>query len=795
MLNIYKGYGAEMVNLSSNDSKWIWYENSSVTVCGKSQHEMVYFRRKFDVQNHGCVLKVRISADSRYRLYCNGIAVASGPCKGNHWYTCYEYVDLSAYLRIGKNVIAAKVLHLADIHPYDWSTGGPTSIMRTGSGGFLLDGVLIGSDGNKIEDVGTDERWLAWKEQSITFLPPQRGYWASIFEHVDGSGYIHKWNEVDFVDSLWETPYIVTDSLFTQKPISSYGQTNGWDLRERSIPLLYEIDKLFLCMTKGSECFASGNKFLSGEEELDISPYSCCFMELDAGELTTGYLNLSLKGGEGSKIKIIYSECYESSLNGEYVKNIRNESGGILRGDEDILEPGGEELDWQTFWFRTFRFVRLEIVTSHSLLRLKKCTYTETGYPLNIEGEFTSSDSMSEKLWEISVRSLRRCMHETYEDCPYYEQLQYIMDTRLQALFTYCISKDDRLARKAIHDFHSSLTPEGLLQARYPSMMRQIIPGFALHWIFMLDDHFQYYGDFDLIKRYRPTMDAVLDWFDRKIDMQGLVSNTGYWSFVDWVQGWDQDSIPKANRRGPLTVYNLMYAAALHTAARLNEATGRRGVAEEYRMRAEGIVKQVRTSCWSEEKMLFTDGPGIDEYSQHTQVWAVLGDAISGIEAKKLMTRMLEADISKVSYAMSFYLFRALEAVGLYDNVNKLLGIWRELAKLNLTTWVEDPVTQRSDCHGWGAVPIYEFSAMTLGVRPAAPGFAKTVIKPHMAGLNHASGAVATRYGPIKVDWRICEKLFTIEVVGPVNLDITICMPDGIEASAVAGVYKGSCRL
>lgn len=61
--------------------------------------------------------------------------------------------------------------------------------------------------------------------------------------------------------------------------------------------------------------------------------------------------------------------------------------------------------------------------------------------------------------------------------------MQYELDTRLQALFTYSISADDRLARKALYDFHSSLMPTGILQSRCPSVGRQVIPGFALYWI------------------------------------------------------------------------------------------------------------------------------------------------------------------------------------------------------------------------------------------------------------------------------------------------------------------------
>ena len=73
--------------------------------------------------------------------------------------------------------------------------------------------------------------------------------------------------------------------------------------------------------------------------------------------------------------------------------------------------------------------------------------------PLESGTSVETSDPSLKAIWEISERTLRRCMHETYEDCPFYEQLQYVMDTRAQILYTYALAADDRLARKAIDDF------------------------------------------------------------------------------------------------------------------------------------------------------------------------------------------------------------------------------------------------------------------------------------------------------------------------------------------------------
>jgi alpha-L-rhamnosidase len=65
------------------------------------------------------------------------------------------------------------------------------------------------------------------------------------------------------------------------------------------------------------------------------------------------------------------------------------------------------------------------------------------------------------KLWEVGWRTARLCAGENYFDCPYYEQLQYEADTRIQSLISLYIAGDDRLMRKAITDFFNSRVAEG----------------------------------------------------------------------------------------------------------------------------------------------------------------------------------------------------------------------------------------------------------------------------------------------------------------------------------------------
>lgn len=78
--------------------------------------------------------------------------------------------------------------------------------------------------------------------------------------------------------------------------------------------------------------------------------------------------------------------------------------------------------------------------------------------------------------------------------------------------------------------------------------------------------------------------------------------------------------------------------------------------------RATAVQIAVRTFCTGPNGML-QDGPGIDEYSQHTQVFAVLTDTVTGEQGKSNLreTILHKEQYPQCSVAMAYYLFRALE--------------------------------------------------------------------------------------------------------------------------------------
>ena len=136
-------------------------------------------------------------------------------------------------------------------------------------------------------------------------------------------------------------------------------------------------------------------------------------------------------------------------------------------------------------------------------------------------------------------------------------------------------------------------------------------------------------------------------------------------------------------------------------------------------------------------------------------------------------------DIDICSYSMRFYLMRALEMVGMYDRSEVIWDDWKEMLNQHLTTCPEDSVNMRSDCHGWSALALYEFTRCILGVRPLEPGWTKIGIEPQLLSLSDFSGSVITPKGMVQVSWKHESGRFTISGQVPDEVPVELHLPDG----------------
>ena len=103
---------------------------------------------------------------------------------------------------------------------------------------------------------------------------------------------------------------------------------------------------------------------------------------------------------------------------------------------------------------------------------------------------------------------------------------------------------------------------------------------------------------------------------------------------------------------------------------------------------------------------------------------------------------------------MNYFTFRALEKAWLYEKyATDVFSGWKKMLDLHCTTWCENPDSPRSECHGWSSAPMYEISAMVMGVYPVEDGFAKVRVAPVLPPQDfYAKGRVPVPRGYIDVE-------------------------------------------
>ncbi len=631
---------------------------------------------------------IEVTGRSQYKLFVNGTSVLFGPCRSQREIAYYDTLDIAPYLKVGRNTLVLQVMSYPE-HPENRSQAGPNYCYGDDGGPAIsVEGVLGDKDPSK------PENWLIWLDKGMTFSD-DGVFLTGATERVDGR--LSCLNP--FLSEKWECPDLLQAVYRQPWAYDPFGCCHGEVFLPRPIPLLYRREYCFPNWQR--------NEVPAGEKRRFV---------LDAGRLTTAYFRIGLQGGRGAKVRILYAESYfQRREDGSVYKGVRDDPSGFLDGMYDEILVGSSGV-YEPFRFRTFRFVEITVEAGEEPLTLLPQPYIETAYPLENTKRPQFKNTREQRLYDVAFRTLQLCVHDTYEDCPYYEQLQYACDTRLEILFTYASTDDKKLPAYAIQLFASSLESNGFTQARFPSRESQIIPVFSLYFVMMLEDYVRETGDLNYIRTFLPIAERVIEKFLSNRCPDGLLAPNGYWDYFDWTRQWsDVASVPTAVKDGESVLQNLFFVYATQSFIRLLQRFGRWNQAAEYAEECNKLLDLVEQLGYDCDKGLYREGPRTDEYSQHTQIYAVLTGLVKGEQARKIMERVLtDPTLVQCSFMQNFYLFRALEKVGMYDETLKLWDKWESFLQLHCTTFPETPFDPRSDCHGWSALPLYEMSLKRL---------------------------------------------------------------------------------
>lgn len=696
---------------------WIWLPGES-----KPEPTLVEFCLEFTLSS-ATRTRIHLSADHRHEFFVDGQLISRGPDRSDPGHWAFASFDLD--LEAGSHEFRAEVAWWGKLAPVAQMSSGPGFIL---SAEGLEDSVNTGSGD-----------WLCRKFEGIEFLPAL----ANVY-HVIGPGFVVDGNRF-FNRGEWLSPEKARSFFWNFHGIIAPGPI----LHPASLPEQLRRDfplkgvKALGPVSNDAqwngdfdaEALGEWDALVCDGRSLTIPAGAKVAALVDFDDYVCGYAHLEIDGGKNARIGVHWAEslilkpieaCEEKGNRAEWKNK-------YFVGFGDRFIADGAHREFKSLWWRSGRWIRVSIETSDEPLVLKGLRVEETRYPYEVTGRFACADEEVNSLLPMMVRGLEACAHETYVDCPYFEQLCYVGDARLQMLCWYVLSKDDRLSKRVIELLDWSRSKCGFVAERYPSEPFQLSVTFSMIWVLIVHDFALWRDDPEFVRRQLPGIRALIDQLAGLKNSNGLLERLPGWSFVDWVRSWHEGYAPGAEFESSAPL-DLFFLLVLQAAADLESVFGEPELAQRWRRMSKEHSQAITDMYWDLEKGMFRDTGSGENYSVHSQSLALISGMLNPEDASRCFDRVLNDDrLAQTTVYFRHYYFEIMNLHRHGVNILKDFSNWKAFAELGLKTPPEMADPTRSDCHAWGSHPMFHLIASIAGVRPAAMGFRKVRIAPDPA--------------------------------------------------------------
>lgn len=733
-----------------------WITNSANS---KNQYGVYLFRNSYTFDDLPDTLMLKVSADNKYILYVNGIKVCNGSTKGDLMTYKYDLVNVAPYLQKGKNVFAAQV--------FNGGADRPLAFVSQQTA-FLIQSV------NSADQIKTDKSWKTFRNKAYRPIEYKKmlqpawfyGFYASgAGDDVAMKKYPSDWEQSGFDDKSW--PNAVEIDAQTCR---------SWNLYPSPLP---SMDSHIVTPVKIREAI---NVILSGylsENNLKIliPANRKATILYDFEDMTYGYPELLVSKGKGSEIKIKYAESLYDSINCKAHRD--SISGKKMYGVWDVFRPNDDlKSVFRPLWTRSFRYVKLEISTKSKPLEILGFTNETAGYPYRNTSTFVCNNQHLNEIFDMCLRTFKLSSSDTYFDTPYYEQLNYGGDNVPIGAISFYNSTDDRLYKEMLRLYPQSVNPRtGLFKSAYPSRFDFDMGTWSLAWIHSLNDYFNMRGDSAFVKQYASNIEQILEYFHQHIkEPSTLLEHVQTKNFIDWsAKGGSlphKDGNEEFHQSVLLTLY---YVYTLDCAVNLYGNIGENAKALKWELLSSKIKKAVNEKYRDEKSGLFREYPGKDEFTQHTNILAILCNVVPFEQQNEMLTKILTFDRfdEKVSSYFSYFLFKAMDKTGSADLILSNLYFWDIFIAKGLRTCGESGFTSmdRSDCHAWSAHPAFFFLNSICGIKPGNIGFKTVIFEPDLGNLTRVNASMPHPLGNIIVEYTVENKMLHANIQLPENLN------------------------
>lgn len=594
------------------------------------QNSHILFRKWFETE-HGKKTFIYISADDYYKLYVNGKFVCQGPAPGYPFHYYYNKVDITEYLKDGRNLIAVHTYYQGLINRV-WVSGDDRH-------GLILD---VEQDGKVI--LSSDANFLCAKHTGFEALGIA-GYQTQFMERYISGSTEEGFEQTDYDDSSWEQAGLrkETDYHLVEQP----------------------------------------SKMLVFEEIQPVLTWDEAGVTADFGAVYVGSIYAEAKGEQGDKIEILSAQelTEDGSLRWKLRCNCEYREEWVLSGGEDILKQ---------FDYKSFRYVRLNIPAGCTV---KNICMKVRHYPFELKAKPGFQDTELLPIWNLCVNSLKYGVQEVIQDCMDREKGNYLGDGCYTALAYYALTKDASMMKKLLDDsLRSCFINKGLVTCAACSFMQEIAE-YPLMIYYMLVRYYELSGDKEYLSLQYDALCEILDYYKAAYAREdGLLCGLDKWCVVEWPASY-RDGYAAEISEGKIctdmhNVINAHYIGALKCMNKLAEITGHEKYCEERSV--EDAFFQI---FYDKEKKLFRDKEGCDHISLISNVFPFMYGIYPEESTEQSILAFIEQKgFTTVMLFGAYPILEGLRRTGRKDIMYRYLkdeGAWKRMLREGATTTFE----------------------------------------------------------------------------------------------------------
>lgn len=694
------------------NAKWIWPDIK----CDVNQY--ADFVLEFETN---CALGkafAEICADREYVVWVNGSFAGCGQYHDFPSKKCFDTIDIAEFLHRGKNRLCITAYYQGEASlQYAKSINGLCFAVCAGERCYLSDESVLSAQS------------LVYKSGQMYKTTNQLGFgYFCDFRNYDN------WINPDIPIPLrfaksackaFDTKFMPrpVQKLIISEPIPVHVIAQGYmrDNIDEKIPAV-RMQHAFLSHRPRSELI-NGDICLPGK--MSFGKKACgYYVIIDMGQETCGYLKVDVTSEPGTVIDIGYGEHLDDL-------RVRTSIDGRCFADSIVCGPGRTTF---VHWFRRVagRYIQLHIHTDGKTA-IHYVGIIPASYPLKERGVFKSDNMLHNRIYRTCVRTLKLCMHEHYEDCPWREQALYAADSRNQMLAGYYVFGNYAFARQSLSLLGDSFGDDGFQSMCAPTDEKLKIPSFTFIWFLAVKEYIEFSGDISFVRDYIDEIESAVKCYTTDITDGLAVPPEGeeYWNFYEWSEGHVGVEKFRKNLNFCDGLYNMFLYLALKSALAIARQLGENRFVSRYSPFAESIKESVNRVFWDNERKLYAaytvDGKRL-QYGELAQAIAVY-TGIADCEKSSVLRKTLSGNngLTKITLSYCIYKYEALlSAGGEYDEfvADDIAKRWGNMLYRGATTFWEtdggadDFGLAGSMCHGWSGFPAYIYYRYGLGITP-----------------------------------------------------------------------------